>query len=240
MKFFYATATLLLMVCSLVMANDEPVPGHTLMSDLPEGSRILIKDNIAVDEPNYSKAGFGKILQGKRSRLIFLNSKAARFFKARDVHFIKHVNPNSGLGILELVLEDSGEVSYISLSYNIIDGEFPKTVNDFNNSVGDYFQIIYDDPDSYPGMEESMVVDIVMNKITESLKANQHAKALPHFAFLEKQNVPLPESFYYYHTETLEKTGKKIEARVHAINYLKKYGKKGKYYAQVLGIMSRL
>ncbi len=224
----------MLLICSSAWANDEPVPGHILLDELPEGSRILVKQSISLDKSRNSEY-FRKTLHGKSSQL---QSDKDRTFQAGEVHLISESYLRTErMFVIRLAPKNSID-SAIYLSH--YDSELPRTVSDFNGWMGDYFQIIYDAPDPYPGMEKSMVVDIVMGKITAALKANDYAKALPHFVFLEKQAVPLPESFYYYYTETLEKTGKKSDARIHASDYLKRYGKKGKYYSQVIALMARL
>ena len=214
---------LLLLIYSFAFANDEPVPAGTHMTNLPEGSRILVQKNIDPGQRFYGN-----------SRL----ERATRTIKAGEVlsnlYFYGFGSDTGSEGFHWN--GSAGALVYLS-------GMLPVTVADFDRLLGSFFRIVYDDPahyDPYPGMEKSMVVDIVMTKITAALKENAYAKALPQFAFLEKQGVSLPESFYYYYTDALEKTGKKDEARARASAYLKSYGNGGKYYAQIIDIMSRL
>jgi len=222
---------LLLMVVSTAFANDEPVPGNTLLTSLPDESRFYVKKDV-LD---------GTAIHREYSK--FTNN-LNQIFHQGDVLPITTISKSS---ISYYIHYDTGTRGKGSINLSMIgiyDGsKLPETVDDFNKWVGSYFVIIYDDPahyDPYPGMDKSMVVDIVMTKITAALKANEYKKALKDFALLEKLGTPLPESFYYYYTDALAKTGKNVEARSHAGDYLKKYGKKGKYYAQIVEIMSRL
>src|SRR3989338_7849953 len=56
----------------------------------------------------------------------------------------------------------------------------------------------------------------LMDKITAALKADRASEALPYMAQLEGMELdlsyPLPESFYYYYIDTLDKTGDKDKA----------------------------
>ena len=93
-------------------------------------------------------------------------------------------------------------------------------------------------------LDQGVQVDLLMNKITSSLKAGKAAEALPAFAQLESMESslakPLPESFNYFYIETLDKTGDALKAYSRAEAYMSKYGKKGGHYAEVIEIMSRL
>lgn len=216
----------LLLMCSFGFANDEPVPGSTLLTRLPEGSRIVAKSRIHASEV---------VLYGKHSKIVFPPSFGNSWHMSVGV-------------ALPFVRSDLTETSLTLFSVNgwaVVfsrsDGELPKTVADFNKLVGSQLQILYDDLsyDPYPGMDKGAVTDILMGKITEALKANRHAKAVPEFARLEKLGVSLPESFYYYYIEALDKAGRRAEARVRATNYLKDYGKQGKYHLEIVKFMSR-
>jgi hypothetical protein len=227
---------LLLMLFSVAVANDEPVPAGTLLTALPEGSRILIKKNILPGTPVMpGSAVFSQKLYGEMSGVLTYPGALA-FIEGMQFPVSKIVPSNSSLSLHFGTSDVTKQITFFRS-----DG-IPQTVGDFDSKMGAHFSIIYDDPayDPYPGMDKSVVVDIVMKKITAGLKENNPAKTLPQFAYLEKLGVPLPESFSYYYTETLEKAGKKDAARTHAAAYLKAYGKKGKYYAQVIEIMSRL
>jgi len=88
-------------------------------------------------------------------------------------------------------------------------------------------------------LDREVQIDILTNKITTLLKAGKNAEALPYFAELEGMQAALPESFDYFYIDTLDKSGKAEKALERSEGYLKKYGKKGKYYGQVIEIMSR-
>lgn len=93
-------------------------------------------------------------------------------------------------------------------------------------------------------VSDEVRVDLLMSRITSALKAEKYADALPLFAELEGMEpslqTPLPESFHFYYIDTLDKTGNIIKAHSRTEAYLNKYGKNGKYYGQVIEIMSRL
>jgi hypothetical protein len=94
------------------------------------------------------------------------------------------------------------------------------------------------------GASKEVQLDLLMSKITVLLKADKATDALPYFAQLEglesSLSKPLPESFHFYYIETLDKAGNKTKALERANVYLEKFGKKNKYYGQVIEIMSRL
>lgn len=88
-------------------------------------------------------------------------------------------------------------------------------------------------------LDKSVQVDIAMSKITTLLQANKEKEALPYFEELESLDTPLPESFYFYYIDALDKSwnGEAVLSRAEV--YLRKYGKKGKYYGKVISIVSR-
>lgn len=88
--------------------------------------------------------------------------------------------------------------------------------------------------------DDDVKTDILMEKITSSIKDNRFGDALPAFKELEAIRKPLPESFYYYYIQALDKTGGTLDAFSRAEKYLTKYGKKGKYYGQVVEVFARL
>lgn len=207
-----------------------PVPGRTLLAELPAGSRILVRTNISLDVLN--SIYYRKVLYGKDTAWRVYNSEGKKYASAGQIIPV-WLSANYGLSL------DGG---WGEIWFAESDGERPKTIDDFDRRLGLYFQIIYDNPayNPYPGMDRETVTDLLMAKITTALKANDPTKALPEFARLEKLGVSLPESFYYYYTEALERARKREEARARVNDYLKKYGKQGKYYAQIIEIMSRL
>ncbi|MBI3130756.1 MAG: tetratricopeptide repeat protein [Acidobacteria bacterium] len=94
--------------------------------------------------------------------------------------------------------------------------------------------------DSYANLDAEVMEDIVMGKIEAHLRKEQYEEALPYFDRLARSGRPLPESFYFYEIDTLEHSGRKTEARAKAEAYLRKHGKKGKYYAKVIAVMTRI
>jgi len=88
-------------------------------------------------------------------------------------------------------------------------------------------------------LDREVQIDILTSKITTLLKAGKNAEALQYFAELEGMQATLPESFDFFYIDTLDKSGKADKALERSEEYLKKYGKKGKYYGQVIEIVSR-
>ena len=250
---------LLLMIGLPVFASNDPVPVNAPLMRLPDGARLVLKTRIDVYEQNLlNDPGILKIF-GSYSYLS-LNIDDNGSVLLEEGTFLPIVKTVTSIAEVKTALpyiitsRSAGRQKMLVIEWvnsrslrgavwlDERDGELPNSVDDFNRWLGKYFQIIYDDPgnDPYPGMEKGMVVDIVMAKITAALKANKYAEALPHFSLLERRGAALPESFYYYYTDTLEKSGQKDKARASAAAYLKSYGKTGKYYPQVVEIMSRL
>lgn len=229
----YLLGIALFLICINAYAVNELVSEDTLLLNLPKGSRFVVKQKMTLDQRT-QYGGFVKVVYGRYSELFFDNYKT---FEVGEILPIIETKAQEN-GYLRFNLSPEAQQGVLGLSPK--DGAIPITVSEFNSRVGSYLEIIYDNPEPYKGMDKSMVEEIVMKKITIALKANDYAKALPEFEYLERNGSNLPESFYYYHTDTLEKSGKKEEARTHATDYLKKYGKKGKYYAQVIEIMARL
>jgi hypothetical protein len=117
----------------------------------------------------------------------------------------------------------------------------PRTVGEFRATYGNYFDIVMREP--YPDMDKDIVVDIEMSKIMSVIQKQNASpedckKILPSFYYLETKLDDLPESFYYYFIQVLARADRKYEVRVRAMDYIKKYGKNGKYYTKIINILS--
>ena len=87
--------------------------------------------------------------------------------------------------------------------------------------------------------DKTVQADILTGKITTLIKAGKQADALPYFEQLEALDVPHPESFYFFYVDALDKA-EKVKATVERGNqFLEKYGRNSKYYADVIAIVSR-
>lgn len=234
-KLLYGIA--LFVFCSFAQADYEPVSDNTPLFDLPEDAQVLVKQDMSYNNSNTSnnfyvtKFGEGVIYYYKDRKFNYLTR--GELFRVKEVRGPQPCQIN-------INFDDSGSICF---GYQIIRGDQGSafTVADFNRFLGDYFQIVYNSNYTrYPGIEKTTVVDIVMGKIVTSLKNSDYKNSLKDFTYLEKSGAALPESFYYYYADALDKSGKKVEARAHASDYLKKFGKGGKYYAQVIEIMSHL
>ena len=82
-------------------------------------------------------------------------------------------------------------------------------------------------------------IDITMERITSLLADGREREALPHFARLEAMQPKLPEAFDFYYVRSLERAGQHREALKRANAYFASYGRKGKYYKEVVPIAGR-
>lgn len=207
------------------------VPDEVSLSALPASARFVALQTIPL-----LKDGKWTELLGEKNA--FFSNRQIESVAIGSVFPIYAGGREDAHGLYNYWRGQDGNYGLIGFYYP--EGRRPKTVGEFGKILGAYFRIEFDAPDPYAGLDKSVVIDIVMKKITDGLKEGKLAATLPHFAYLETLGVALPESFNFYHTDTLAKVGKKDEARAHANAYLKTYGKKGKYYAQIIEIMSRL
>lgn len=226
---------ILTLIFSSAFANNDPVPSDTLLINLPKDSRIVVKNPIFVDSP--IGRIYQKILYGEFSGVL---SERLRKIKANEIWPIKAVSVDDKRAVAIDVTPDMSPLGNLKIWVSENKGQIPKTVADFIDQFDSYFQIIYDDPanDQYQGMEKSMMVHAVMSKITTALKEGNYAEALPHFSQLEKLGTNLPDAFYYYYIDTLDKTGMWEKEYVYAESYLKERGKKNKFYNKIVDLYS--
>lgn len=89
-------------------------------------------------------------------------------------------------------------------------------------------------------LDKSIETDVLVLQITTLIKAGKASEALPHFAKLESMGVDLPESFDYHYIDALNTAGEVLRAYERSETYLKRYGKKGKYYSAVVRLFAEL
>ncbi len=94
--------------------------------------------------------------------------------------------------------------------------------------------------DPFAGYAPDVLQDLLLGKIIGFIKGKQPASALPYFRRLEQTGVAQPQSFFYYRMKALEEVGRKQEARAEAETYLKRHGKKGEFYEEVIALLNRL
>lgn len=88
--------------------------------------------------------------------------------------------------------------------------------------------------------EKEAQADLIVARLVPLIQTNQHAQALPLMAELEAVGTPLPESFYFYYADALDKTGDVDAALRRAEDYQSRYGRKGFYFERVSATISRL
>src|SRR4051812_5984723 len=89
-------------------------------------------------------------------------------------------------------------------------------------------------------LDDDVEVDTLVTRIKSLLDADKYAEALPVFEKLEDLKGSLPERLDYYYIDTLDKSGRAEKALERSEAYLKKYGKSGKYYPQVVALVGRV
>lgn len=139
------------------------------------------------------------------------------------------------LDLPEEDLDRSGDCRFRTQTFDA--AYLPLTVGEFRKAYGNYFDILVREP--YPDMDKDIVVDIEMSKIKSVIEKKnaspgEYKNILPSFYYLETKLDDLPESFYYYFIEVLAKQYRLDLVKVRATDYIKKYGKNGKYYTEVI------
>ncbi len=91
--------------------------------------------------------------------------------------------------------------------------------------------------DSLDSLPPDVQIDVLMKKITNSIKAEDYKSALPSFRKLVGFNKPLPESFDFFYIEALAKTNTEEtdnEADKRIKLYFSRWGKQGAHYQKVV------
>jgi hypothetical protein len=252
----------LLFALSSAYALDQPIPISTDVEHLPAGARLVIKKSLKLKDFNRNNKQYYenhdlKVVSNTDGRdfdwlgisckneVIFEYDSASpiRFNLGRTRRIDLNMQAANGYNyighFLEIHFSTDEKNPSADCEIDLNTADLVKNSGDLMRNLSPYFDLV-NEADPYAGMDKGVIVDVAISKITSNLKAGQPAKALPEFQYLEKLGVPLPESFYFYYTDTLSKLGKNSEALAHAQEYLKSYGKKGKYYSQVVEIMGRL
>jgi hypothetical protein len=221
-------AGLIVLMCCVATANaaDELIPESMDLGDMPKDTRVIVK------KPFSMKSGRHIDLPGETS--IFTMNDYATDHQKGDVCKRGAYWPGATERAHYFICERG--------SFAVRMEGRDSSAGAFRKAVGDYFELVSSDPsiDPYAGMDRSIVLELLMAKITTAMKANKHEEALPHFARLEKLGTPLPESFYYYYIQALGQANQKLDAKTRATNYLTTYGNKGKYYAKVIELLAEL
>lgn len=229
----------LLTVFLSASARGDEVPDNVPILKLPPTARFVVINKVSggikmcSDESDWAignNKGDGIFLYSCRSPLTSL--------KVGDVIPINSVTTEHSSGRTDYVIRY--KLSDQTTGAIFLNRYYPNTtIGKLKAFLSGHLSIEYDDP--YAGLAPDVLVDLIMKKITTKIKSGDYASAVDDFVRLDNlKDAKLPESFYYYYAETLEKAGNKHEAHARGNDYLKRYGKKGKYYSQVIDIMSRL
>ncbi len=190
------------------------------------------------------KDGFGKIkcVLELKDESIYKSGSFFTIDSPRPVEItLRYTHRDSADRTVFLAFDFQQEKSSCQFSsVSLDDAYLPLTVGEFRATYGNYFDILAREP--YPDMGEDIVIDIEMSKIMSVIQKQNasrldYEKIIHSFYYLDTKVYNLPEAFYYYFIEVLSKI--KIEqAKLRAKNYIKKYGKNGKYYTKIINILS--
>lgn len=91
----------------------------------------------------------------------------------------------------------------------------------------------------YLGYDKDVAIDMAMAKITKSISNNDNKDALLYMNYLLTLDEKLPEAFYPQYIKVLEATKNVASAKRVANVYIQKYGKAGKFYGEMIEVLSR-
>ncbi|WP_326999098.1 hypothetical protein [Comamonas testosteroni] len=235
MKSIWCAGLMALMtVTGLAHAIDDPVPPDTKLTQLPEGSRLVTLRDIDLDNDGDGSSNVYslKLPGGWFSEM---RNEPTRVPKG-TIYRIDRVNENGSMTIRPTTYAlPKDKYGVITFKGKAQVGS--RTVRDLNRVIDGNMKIIFNDPLSE--IDPAIAQDILLSKITANIADGKFAEALPGFERIERLGAELPESFYFYYIQALDKSDKKDEARTRSLTYLKKYGKAGQYYNQVVEVMSR-
>lgn len=189
-------------------SNDEALPEDTLLSNLPDSARMVVKkemnhvnaydrnvvsfdgrtvyeDIVGSSNPCYSN----QVNCFNKESFPWLSLMGHHTLNIGEVFSIEYNPPSSSSELFSLngyVLQ-SGVKTEDYLGFHIPSGtknQAPRTVGDFNKLTNYTFQFVYDDPkkfELYPGMDKEIALEIEMKKITDLLKSQKYEEAIPRF-----------------------------------------------------------
>jgi len=239
-KLSYKLAVVLWLALATLQAGSAEIADDTLLLKLPASAKLLVTGDLSChNDCMCAWDGSGVKIGDHRSTDPYLYA-CSNFALTRlrpgailPINEIKNDGDNNNY-VISSVTPDGVPVSLFLRRYR------SKQVGGLKQLIYGNLSLTYDDP--YAGLAPEVVTDIVMGKIVGKLKKDDYVSALDDFKMLEKLrgDAAMPESFYYYYALALQKSGDKASAQARAGAYLKKYGKRGKYYDPVVKIMSEL
>ncbi len=232
--------SLLALVLAFSPARAAEIADDTLLLKLPVSSKLVVTGDLSCHQDCMCAWDGSGVKIGD-------NRGADPYLYTCNNFALTRLRPGAVLPIKE-IKKDEDDINYV-ISSVTPDGVpvslylrryRSKQVGGLKQLIYGNLSLAYDDP--YAGLAPEVVTDIVMGKIVGKLKKDDYVSALDDFKMLEKLrgDAAMPESFYYYYALALQKSGDKANAQARASAYLKKYGKRGKYYDPVVKIMSDL
>ncbi|SFQ34392.1 hypothetical protein [Variovorax sp. 770b2] len=223
----------LLMAAGSAHAVDDLVPPYTKLKELPKGTKVIAVRDLALNDDFDGKTDVYSLDLGRGWFTEF--RKYPVTIPKGTRYSVKHVLESNALR-LEPLDHKLQQGEYPMISYRKSAGSM-QTVQDLNRLLVGDMKLVFDDPLS--DMDPSVAQDVLLAKITASMKENRYDQAIPSFERLERLGVALPESFYYFYILALNKGGRQSDAKTRAANYLTDIGRKGAYYKEVVEIMAQ-
>ena len=225
----FISLLLLLLAQASAFALNEPVPDTTPLVELPKGSKVLVLRDLHF---KFAHGISSESSLSESSDFVFYENRSV--VRTGETFLIRKVQVEELAVIVSLPLEKG----YLYLSrkpfVNVTVGEFRRM---FDSSVRIVFDAV--DTDPFPDAEGETKRDLLMARVVAAIKADKHRDAIPDFARLEKLGVALPESFYYYYIVALDKSDMGVDAKKRGMSFLQRFGKKSKYYGEVLAITAK-
>lgn len=117
------------------------------------------------------------------------------------------------------------------------------SVSELIDLTGGLLKIVWDDPERFelmPGLDNSVALDIFMTRIVNAIKDEDFKLAVSLFKSVEKTKGLKPDVFWLQYAEASEKAGDKEKAREIATDYLKRHGRTGTKYKEMVALLGRL
>ena len=255
---FKRIAIIISLIFLPVMCMGQVVSSQLLLTELPKMVGIVVKVGIQQktgsdgggwyfskkDYVRISDSHTGFYIECPTPRIFSADPYFPSIFLISNMEFIdlpmrsRDIRWISNSVRMEIKAANAGPQFECVLKIEAEDRRMPKTVGD----AKDYFQGMLDfiNLDPYSNLDQDTAVAILMKKITTAMADNQYKEALMSFFLLEQRESNLPEGFAYFYAKALKESGYKDLARRYCDIYLRKYGRSGKYYVEVVTVMAGL
>lgn len=253
-----------LIITSALNVNAQALSAGSSLRDLPQGTALLLRKNIALKPHPWAakytgkeaeegwywhKTGFntkantqeGFVITCEKQiefssvpRTVFILMKPE--FRQIKMMTASDYEYTSHSIIYGLTAKINGSDEQCKITLQLVENEFPQTIEGALPYLNDVFSFVESDP--YAEFDDETASRILMKKITNGIASGDHIEALANFSLLENRSTDLPEEFYYFYARSLKETGHKPQAMLYATKYLSKYGKSGRYYQKTIDMVA--